>query len=371
MIIKSLAVANLRSFSYAALTPEKKVNIIVGNNNAGKTTLLEALSIASTLKSFKKSVSEDYIKYGQKGVKISINAIKCSENLQIVIEKSLNSSNIAKINGKLIGAKKISTLFPTISLSFGTENIVNQPAELRRNLIDWGVFHVKPESLNTYQNYTKCLKQRNFLLKSKKFAEIDYWTEQLVSHGVLITDLRKNYCSTLIETYACHIEKLKTLGFDIHQDLTHICIDFYQGWESNIALAEALDKNLVQDKALGYTRYGPHKADLSFLSNNGELKKHASMSTLVISSLILMLSQCEVFHVKHNYKPILLIDDLFFGIDDLNLKLVIKLLIQAKATCFLTAPDLYRDKLKLICSKFPEVDIFTIKDQKISKTTED
>ena len=53
-----------------------------------------------------------------------------------------------------------------------------------------------------------------------------------------------------------------------------------------------------------------------------------------------------MFHVKHKYNPIILIDDLFFGIDDKNLQLVINLLVSSKAQCFLTAPDLYRIKLE-------------------------
>tara|TARA_Y100000590_G_scaffold145430_2_gene167270 strand:- start:37407 stop:38519 length:1113 start_codon:yes stop_codon:yes gene_type:complete len=369
MIIRSFAVANLRAFTYAAITPQKKINILVGHNNAGKTTLLEALSIASTLKSFKKSMTEDYIKYGQKGLKITINAIKCSENMEICIEKSLKSSNSAKVNGKMIGAKQISSMFPTISLSFGTENIVNQPSEARRSLIDWGVFHVKPESLGSFHAYTKCLKQRNFLLKTKKYNEMAYWTEQLIGHGALITQLRKDYCMSLEKTYKEHISCLQDIGNEVHQDLMKIFVQFFQGWKDNETLENALNNSLEQDKLVGYTKDGPHKADLVFLSEKGDLKKHASMSTLVISSLILMLSQCEVFHVKHGYKPALLIDDLFFGIDDLNLMLVIKLLIQANATCFLTAPDLYKDKLKSICSKFPEIDIYDIDKQEITKFT--
>ena len=57
-------------------------------------------------------------------------------------------------------------------------------------------------------------------------------------------------------------------------------------------------------------------------------------------------SASQMFHVKHSYNPIILIDDLFFGIDDKNLLLVINLLIDSKAQCFVTAPDLYKAKLE-------------------------
>ena len=70
------------------------------------------------------------------------------------------------------------------------------------------------------------------------------------------------------------------------------------------------------------------------------------MSTQVINGLLLVLSQVRAFHVKHHDKPIILIDDLFFGIDDKNLLLVINLLVDSEAQCFVTAPDLYKTKLE-------------------------
>ena len=70
------------------------------------------------------------------------------------------------------------------------------------------------------------------------------------------------------------------------------------------------------------------------------------MSTQVINGLLLVLSQAKVFHVEHGDKPIILIDDLFFGIDDKNLLLVINLLVDSEAQCFVTAPDLYKAKLE-------------------------
>ena len=70
------------------------------------------------------------------------------------------------------------------------------------------------------------------------------------------------------------------------------------------------------------------------------VRESGSMSTLVLSCLIINLAKINVFHVKHGFKPVLLIDDLFFGIDDKNLQLVINLLMSSKAQCFLTAPKM-------------------------------
>ncbi len=129
---------------------------------------------------------------------------------------------------------------------------------------------------------------------------------------------------------------------------------------------EELNKDLKKDKAVGFTTLGAHKADITIKANSLQLKKTASMSTQVIISLFLMLSQAEVFHVKHGYRPILLIDDLFFGIDDTNLMLVVELLIQAKVQCFLTAPDSHTEKLKAVCKKTGEIALYALENQDIT-----
>ena len=84
------------------------------------------------------------------------------------------------------------------------------------------------------------------------------------------------------------------------------------------------------------------------------------MSTLVLACLVIYLAKINVFHVKHGYKPILLIDDLFFGIDNKNLTTVVKLLVHSRGNIVLTAPNIYRDILKEISEKNQEIDLKTV-----------
>ena len=81
------------------------------------------------------------------------------------------------------------------------------------------------------------------------------------------------------------------------------------------------------------------------------------MSTLVLSCLLLYLAKSSVFHVKHGFKPVLLIDDLFFGIDNKNLNTVIKLLIYSRSNIVVTAPNIYKEILEEISSKYEEIEL--------------
>ncbi len=219
MFVEGLSIQNLRSLDLVSLNPKKGINILLGKNNAGKTTVLEAIYIASRLKSFKQTATQDLIKHEQKASKIRLNVVKIGKKHSISIEKSLNSQSLARNNTKIIGAKDIARLFPVQALTFGTENIINQHPEQRRNILDWGLFHVKPDYLQTLQRYQRCLKHRNFLLKRGKEDELDYWTKNLAENGEIITVFRKEYFGVLQQSFKKFIQAAEKNPYKPHPDV--------------------------------------------------------------------------------------------------------------------------------------------------------
>ena len=90
------------------------------------------------------------------------------------------------------------------------------------------------------------------------------------------------------------------------------------------------------------------------------VRESGSMSTLVLACLIINLAKINVFHVKHGFKPVLLIDDLFFGIDNKNLSTVVKLLVHSQGNIVLTAPNIYRQILEKICGENQELKLIAV-----------
>jgi len=64
--------------------------------------------------------------------------------------------------------------------------------------------------------------------------------------------------------------------------------------------------------------------------------------------------------VKHGFKPLLLIDDLFFGIDNKNLDTVIKLLVYSNSNIVMTAPNIYKEILEKISEVNEKISIHTV-----------
>tara|TARA_B100001769_G_C22077642_1_gene580463 strand:- start:375 stop:1484 length:1110 start_codon:yes stop_codon:yes gene_type:complete len=352
----------LRGFNFIELAPSNSINIILGKNNAGKTTIIEGLHFCSTLRSFKNLKSETLIQFDKSMSKIQLNVTKFDENNTIYVENTLTSSKISKLNTKRAGSKTLMAFFPTIALSFGTENVINSQSDVRRSLLDWGTFHVEPDYLLTLKSYLKVLKNRNLAIKQRDFQSIDTWSKKLSSLGEEIDIKRKSYFDILQKSYISNIEKIKANNLIHYNDILLSNISYSRGWPLGSTLSEALSDTQEKDLALKYTSVGPHKADIIFKTGSDTLKNLASMSTQVIISLLLILAQSEVFHVKQGYRPILLIDDLFFGIDDNNLGLVINLLSETRSQCFITAPDLYFEKISMFRDSAKNMKIYKLED---------
>ena len=347
MRIESLSIQNFRSIPLFNISFSKEITVICGENNAGKTTLLEAIYLSSNLKSFKSVSNTDLINNSSDHFKISVNFTKKSLNNNIFIEKSLKSSK-ATHNNKKVSKQNLSLAFPCYSLVFGFNNILLNDAGYRRDFLDAGMFHVEHESRKHYLDYEKTLKQRNFLLKTNKYVH-SIWDSQLIEHNNMLSSSRLSYFERLNREFSKIIDDIKTTIPEIYNDISTLKLKYSMGWDGE-NYGEYLHQNLNKDRNIGYTSGGTHRSDFTVTSLNKPVKESGSMSTLVLACLIMNLAKINVFHVKHGFKPILLIDDLFFGIDNKNLTTVVKLLVHSKGNIVLTAPNIYREILENISS---------------------
>ena len=361
MFISQFTASNLRALDLITLRPHQNINIILGKNNDGKTSLLEGMYFSSSLKSFKSVTSNSLVQTDKKSTKLLLNVSKNDENLIISIEKKLKGSNVVKINDSRSSAKDLLLSFPVLALNFGVENIITGSSESRRSLLDWGSFHVEHSYLDLYKNFNKALKQRNSTLKRKDTDNLDYWDELYVQYGEEIHNKRLEYFNLLNDHFIRYKTKILEMIPDVYDDIKDSILTYDQGWDKSMSLHDSLSSHKQKDLVLKHTSAGPHRCDIQFTSSGKTLKDVSSMSTQVINGLLLVLSQAKAFHVKHSDKPIILIDDLFFGIDDKNLLLVINLLIDSKAQCFVTAPDLYKAKLEESIIKNKEIRVYEFK----------
>ena len=189
MQISSLSIQDFRSLTLLNIQFKKNICILYGHNNAGKTTVLEAIYFCSNLRSFKQLPNVELINSLSSNFKIALKFSQKSLSNTIYIEKSLKSSKCL-YNDKKISKKILMNTFPCYSLVFGFNNLLLNDSSYRRDFIDSGMFHVEPKGHSILSSYEKTLKQRNYLLKAKNLKDIEFWDSELAANNQLLSTMR-------------------------------------------------------------------------------------------------------------------------------------------------------------------------------------
>jgi DNA replication and repair protein RecF len=200
--------------------------------------------------------------------------------------------------------------------------------------MDWGVFHVEQSFHGLWREYNRILKQRNAALRAgARQPDIQVWDKGLVDTALKITALRENYLANLLPVLENYSEQL--IGF-IPQ------FSYSRGWQKDEDLADKLKDSLETDRAQGYTRAGPHRADLHI--KHESLPAQASFSRGQQKLLVSAMRLAQITHLKQQsgQQTVLLVDDLAAELDEEKRARMLALLKETGAQLFVTVtePDL-------------------------------
>ena len=183
---------------------------------------------------------------------------------------------------------------------------------IRRQLLDWTVFHVEHSFASYWKGYQGALKQRNALLRRGKIDpnSLAPWEQQLVNNGLLVDSLRRAVFERL---YGLFKQRLSDLPAAVFGELD---IQYRSGWKKELGLSEALQASLEGDIAQGFTRVGPHRADIRFVIHGQPA--HAVLSRGQQKMAVCALRTAMAAAVQGRQRPVFLVDDLPSELDEEN-----------------------------------------------------
>ncbi len=331
--IHELSLFNVRNIKEIKLSLSTGINIIEGENGAGKTSILEAIHILSTSRSFRTGNSKHLIRHQQKSLMVTANLGKDEKLIPLGIERSTDK---VKARYKKENVKSIQVLtksLPVLVMHPTSYTLLTGEPGLRRSFLDWGAFHFYSEFSKHWKQYNRILAQRNAVLKNRGTSfDINVWNAGLVENAIHIDNARMKYLKNLIPVIENIAEILET----------EVKIDYRSGWNKDFSLENILQEQLQRDKQSGFTWSGPHRADLKVKIQNHLVSTIASRGQLKLITLILILAQALHYKIEKDTPCVLLLDDLPSEFDEKHLSKIMQVIKSSGSQSFITVIDMHK-----------------------------
>lgn len=326
-----LRVTNLRNIEAAELQPSAGVNLILGPNGAGKTSVLEGIHLLSHGRSFRGGRIEAMIGNGAEGVTIYGELIGAdNREHRAAIERGAGARRLRLDGAELAQVAGLAAVLPVLVFEPHAHELVEGGPEKRRQLLDWGVFHVEHDFLHHWRRYQRALRQRNAALRQGRRAQARQWVAGLAEHGVVLDAMRQRYAARLASRGLETVTRLSAPLADLNAH-------YRRGWPAQMSLGSALEASEEQDMRLGYTGCGPHRADLRLLLRDHLAARRLSRGQEKLVALALLLAQGFLFAEDTGRSPILLLDDLSSELDAEHLERALGVVTEKRPQIFITA----------------------------------
>lgn len=333
MPITSLRIADFRNFTETELEPcHQGLNIICGPNGSGKTSLLEAIHFLGLGKSFRCASAARLIRHETPKFAVFAHLQNEAERrIPVGIERHVDGSMRQRLSEQdITSIAELAYLLPLKVIHSQSQNLLEGGPAFRRQYLDWGLFYHNKGFLTAWRQYERVLKHRNALLKMRRPTnELDVWTKELIKYGLELNQLRHDYIrilTPLVQEMAMELLEISNLT------LYYDC-----GWDETIDFGVALSSAAHDEYRLGYTAYGPHRADLIAKISGLPVKHFLSRGQQKLLICAMILAQGALLAKHSNQGLIYLVDDLPSELDAMSRKKLISLLAKQQTQIFITA----------------------------------
>jgi len=341
MFLRCLKLAGIRNLAPQTVVPGAGVNLLVGGNGAGKTSLLEAVFLLARGRSFRTQTLDTMVSRG---------ATSCAVYGELVIEAHGDTEVVRRLgvsretgggfsyrlDGATVNAASmLAGTLPLLLINSDSLGLLGGSPKARRHFLDWGLFHTVPEAGQLWRQHLRAHQQRNALLRhgaGLDRRELDLWGGRFAETGELITAMRRGYSGEIAPMAARFTDALSPGLGDLE-------LSFQAGWDREQSLADALKLHRDRDIMLRATQSGPHRADLRVRLNGRLAAESLSRGQNKVLALAMLLAQGAHFLQRRGRPCLNLIDDLPAELDQSHRWRVARLMTEIGGQSFVTGTD--------------------------------
>ena len=348
--ISKLTLTNFRNYAALSLDLAPGAVVLSGDNGAGKTNLLEAISFLTPGRGLRRAPYADVAREGGDGGFALHARIEGPEG-QVEIGTGISGGDTAGEGGRKVringaparSAEDMLEWLRVVWLTPAMDGLFPGPAADRRRFLDRLVLAIDPGHGQRALDYEKAMRGRNRLLTegSRDGAWFDAIETQMAETGVAIAAAR----SELVRLLTAMIDRLPGSGPFPQADISLAGdLEGALGDAPAVDVEEryraALANGRERDRAAGRTLDGPHRSDLLVRhrpkSMPAELCSTGEQKALLVG---IVLSHARLTGEMSGLTPILLLDEIAAHLDAGRRAALFSILEELNCQAFMTGTD--------------------------------
>jgi len=318
MLITRLEARDFRLFGNLLLDAHPRFNLIIGDNGAGKTSLLEALHVLGRGNSWR-VLPALLARDGTQAWQVTGQVVDPSGVPPELLKLTWRDREIAIEFGQAdMALSELVRRLPLQILDPGMHRMLEEGPGIRRRFLDWGVFHV----------------EHRFMA-----AQLAPWNRELAESAEQLSALRRAHALEVeARSQALLAELLPGERWQLR---------YSQGWDAGRAYLEVLEASVERDRRHGLTMSGPQRAELGFYTAHLDADDPAKavkgrisrgQQKLLVAAFIL--AQCWIVAERGGRVPILLLDDFTAELSSAFQSRLLRVLLAYPGQKFITALEL-------------------------------
>lgn len=323
--LKTLSLSNLRNYAALQVSFDGQLVVLTGANGAGKTNLLEAISLLTPGRGLRRAAFDDIVRTGASdGWTVAATVNRADEDTKLgtglAATPSGERSRKVRINGApASSADALLDYLRVLWLTPAMDGIFVGPASDRRRLVDRFVLTIDPGHARRTRDFERLLTQRNRLLEEGGATSwLDAVEAELAAHAVAVALARAETVALLsarmerqsAEVPVFPVGRIALVG-DFDEAVSGVsAAEAEAGYRRSLAEARPIDR------AAGRTLNGPHRSDLEVVLAAKDMPAARSSTGEQKALLIgLVLAHAELVAALSGMTPVLLLDEVAAHLD--------------------------------------------------------
>jgi len=332
MYLKTLHLQQFRNYQDCLVNFDAPKTILVGNNAQGKSNLLEAVELLSTLKSHRSGRDRELVLEDASIGQIRANLERAYGSVELSLTLRAQGRRTVALNREAL-RRQLDFLGVLNAVQFSSLDLelVRGGPERRRTWLDSLLMQLEPIYAYILQQYNQVLRQRNALLKkfrsqaaegrldelpTDQLDQLALWDAQLATTGSRVTRRRARVLERLAPLATAWHASIsgKTEVLDVTY-APNISIDRDDPEKVQQAFLEKIQLRRIPEHHQGTTLVGPHRDEIEFTINQTPARSYGSQGQQRTLVLALKLAELKLIEEVVGEPPLLLLDDVLAELD--------------------------------------------------------